>query len=332
MGAPATRWGLLGAGWIARRAIAPAIHSAAGARLHACAARDIERARALGPARAYDSYASVIDDPDIDAVYVALSNDGHLPWTEAALAAGKPVLCEKPLGRNLAETERMRAAADASGGLLVEATWNLWHPRTARAAALLASGTIGTLTSVTGTFVFDGVPEGNYRLDQALGGGALLDVGCYPVTAAVWATGGSDIELVDAERVMAPSGVDLTTVARLTMSGVPVHVRSSFIETGFEVVSLEGKRGIIEFTGNDAFTSWLKPSHLRVRDRDGERIEHFSPVDPYRLMIEQFSAAVRGERAWLPDPRWSLSTARAMDLIATGAGGSAEPPSPGGAG
>lgn len=311
-----TRWGLLGAGWISRRAIAPAMHSAHGATLEVVAARDPHRAAALSPRRAaVDDYASVIDDPDVDAIYVALSNDGHLPWTQRALEAGKAVLCEKPLGRNAEEARRMRDVAASTGGLLVEATWNLWHPRTARAAALLASDAIGAVTAVHGAFVFDGVDEGNYRLDPALGGGALLDVGCYPLTGAAWAVRARGVTVESVDMVSGGLGVDLTTAASLTIGDVPVQVRASFIETAYESLVIEGEHGLIEFTGNDAYTSWLRPSALRVLDRDGERVEHFAPVDPYRLMIESVSAAIRGEGGWLPDPGWSLTVADAMDAI-----------------
>lgn len=312
-----TRWALLGAGWISRRAIAPAIHSAAGASLDVVAARDRGRAAALTPRRlATDDYAAAVSDPDIDAVYVALSNDGHQPWAERALREGKAVLCEKPLGRDASEARAMREVAAQAGGILVEATWNLWHPRTARAAALLASDAIGQVAHVSGAFVFDGVAEGNYRLDPALGGGALLDVGCYPLTGAAWATGGRDVRVTDVDTVIGPTGVDLTTRASLTLGTVPVDVRASFIETAYESLTIEGEHGLVEFTGSDAYTSWLRPSALRVLDRDGERVEHFAPVDPYRLMVENFSAAIRGDGGWLPDPAWSLTVADAMDAIA----------------
>lgn len=292
------------------------MHSAHGATLDVVAARDQVRAASLSPRRAaVDDYASVIDDPDVDAVYIALSNDGHLPWAERALGAGKAVLCEKPLGRNADEARRMRDVAASTKGLLVEATWNLWHPRTARAAALLASDAIGTVTGVHGAFVFDGVDEGNYRLDPARGGGALLDVGCYPLTGAAWAVHAQAVQVESVEMVTGGLGVDLTTAASLRLGDVPVQIRASFIETAYESLVVEGEHGLIEFTGNDAYTSWLRPSALRVLDRDGERVEHFAPVDPYRLMIESVSAAIRGDGGWLPDPRWSLTVSEAMDAI-----------------
>lgn len=314
----ATRWGLLGAGWIARRAIAPALHTADGARLDVVAARDRDRAAALHPARyAADDYAAVIDDPDIDAVYIALSNDAHLPWSEAALRAGKTVLCEKPLTRDPQETRRLRAVAEDTGGLLVEATWNLWHPRTARAAALLASDAIGPVTSVSGVFTIDGVAADNYRLDPDLGGGALLDVGCYPMTAATWITRAETAVVRHVHIERSDRGVDLTTDAHLDMAGIDVHVRGSFIEAPLQTLVIEGPHGVLEFTGNDAYTSCLQPSALRVLDRDGERVEHFAPVDPYRTMIENVGRASRGEPHWLPDPAWSGIVAETMAAILT---------------
>lgn len=313
-----TRWGLLGAGWIARRAIAPALHTADGARLDVVAARDIHRATALHPHRhAADDYAAVIEDPDIDAVYIALSNDGHLPWSEAALRAGKTVLCEKPLTRNPEETRLLRNVAAETGGLLVEATWNLWHPRTARAAALLASDAVGSVTSVSGAFTIDGVDESNYRLDPELGGGALLDVGCYPATAAAWITRAHSAHVENTFVQRSDRGVDLTADAVLDMDGISVRIRGSFIEAPLQTLVIEGEHGILEFTGNDAYTSCLQPSALRVLDRDGERVEHFPPVDPYRLMIEHVGRAARGEPAWLPDPGWSVVVADLMHAVLT---------------
>ena len=176
------------------------------------------------------------------------------------------------------------------------------------------------MTAISGAFVFDGVDEGNYRLDPTLGGGALLDVGCYPLTGATWAAGVSSVGVVDVDVVLAPTGVDLTTQASLTMGDIPVEIRASFIETAFESLTIEGSQGVIEFTGSDAYTSWLRPSALRVLDRDGERVEHFPPVDPYRLMIENVSAVIAGREGWLPDPQWSLTVADAMDEIAAKAG------------
>ena len=128
--------------------------------------------------------------------------------------------------------------------------------------------------------------------------------------------GSSRVSVVDTDTVVGPTGVDLTTSASLTLGTVPVDIRASFIETAYESLTIEGEHGLLEFTGNDVYTSWLRPSALRVLDRDGERVEHFAPVDPYRLMIENVSDALRDGSGWLPDPRWSITVAHAMDAIA----------------
>ncbi len=176
------RWGFLGAGWIATRALAPAVAAADGAVLLAVAARDITRAAALGPAgRVYDDYAGLVADDEVDAVYISLTNEVHAHWSIAALQAGKHVLCEKPLAMNAREAVAMSEAANAAGRRLVEASWYRWHPRVRRAQELLAAGRIGSVRHVSAGFTFAGNLAGNYRLEPTRGGGALYDVGCYAV-------------------------------------------------------------------------------------------------------------------------------------------------------
>ena len=314
------RWGLLGAGWIARQAIAPAIHAAQGAGLEAVGARDSGRARSLEPTGyAATDYARVIEDRNIDAIYIALDNAGHEPWVIAALEAGKPVLCEKPLGVDAAATRRMREVEAATGGLLVEATWNLWHPRTQRAMALITAGDIGGVHAVRGAFTFDGVPEDNYRLDPTRGGGAMLDIGCYPLTAAAWATSSAQLHLSETKVSRSKSGVDLTVDCAFGYSRGDVNGRigvlASFALPEHQALRIDGEDGRIDFLGIDAFTNYRSPSALLISDDDDvETLEHFDPVDPYQLMIEHVSRVVRGEQAWLPDREWSVWVAEAMEM------------------
>jgi predicted dehydrogenase len=310
-------WGFLGAGYIARAALAPAVHSADGAALVAAGAREVARASALGPhGAAYGSYDEVLADPRVEAVYIALANDDHLPWAERALAAGKHVLCEKPLGLTADEVRQMTAAARAAERLLVEASWNRWHPRTRRAEALLRSGAIGAVRRVEAGFTFAGVADGNYRLDPARGGGALYDVGCYATAAALWATGFADLQAVGATRRLSPSGVDLTTEAVLSFGSAEAFMRCSIDEDSGQWVRVEGDRGTLVLDGRAAFTSWLSPSTLTVTTAAEERVEHFAPVDPYRVMVEHVSAAIRGAHgAWVLPLEQSLRVAEALDLI-----------------
>src|SRR3954452_7430087 len=213
------RWGFLGAGVLATKVMGSSVHAAAGAELYAVGARDIDRATALRPTgSAFASYEQVLADPDVDAVYIALANDAHCPWTIAALEAGKHVLCEKPLGLDVGELEAMAAAAQRADRLLVEALFYRWHPQIRKAVELLAAGRVGTVRHVDAGFSFTGVAEGNYRLDPAKGGGVLYDLGCYPISAALWAFGGAPVE-ARASVLRGATGVDVTAGVRLTVCG-----------------------------------------------------------------------------------------------------------------
>jgi len=323
------RFGFVGAGWIAQRALAPAVHAADGAVLQAVAARDAERARSLEPAgRDYGgagAYQALLDDPDVDVVYVCLSNESHLPWARAALAAGKHVLCEKPLGLSAAEVAELVSAAQAADRLLVEAFWYRWHPRTRRLEALLAAGDLGPVRRVETDFSFDGRGEprvaANYRLDPARGGGALYDVGCYAVSAAHLALG-PDLAVTRAWADVGPSGVDLSAEARLRAPGGGEAVaRCGIAVPDRQVLRMSSDAVTAEFTTADGipgetFTSWHSPSRLVLTGTGGvRRHEDFPPVDPYRLMVEAVAARVRGEDAFLVGLDHSAEVAATLDAV-----------------
>ncbi len=308
------RWGFIGAGNIARTALAPAVHSATGASLVAVAARSAERARALGPSgRVYDHYGALLTDPDVDAVYISLANDQHAPWTILALEAGKHVLCEKPLGLNSEEVARMTSAAASADRLLVEATWNRWHPRNRRAEAIIRSGLIGTVTEVTTGFVVGGADPTNYR-SLPNGGGALYDLGCYNIVAAMWATGGSTPVVASASERLNEHGVDLETQAKLTLGDATVLLECAMDRPAAQWLSIVGTEGSIDFP-EDAIMSRNTPSTLTIVDGQGSRIEHFAPVDPYTLMVEHTSAAIRGNAAYLPPSSQSAEMTRVLEAI-----------------
>jgi predicted dehydrogenase len=313
-----TRWGFLGAGLIARVALAPAVHAAEGADLVAVAARDPARAAALEPARAYDDYAAVCDDPEVDVVYVALANDAHLPWTLRALTAGKHVLCEKPLGLTADEVERMAAVAADADRLLVEAAWNRWHPRNRRAEQLVADGFLGDAErSVDAVFTFPGVADDNYRLDPAMGGGALYDVGCYAVMGASWLLGaaGEPLAVDEVEVDRADTGVDATTTATLRAAHGVASVRVSFVEPERQVLAASAGDRAVELE-SPAYASLRAPSRLRLVDGGHETVEEFAAVDPYRLMVEAIGARVHGDgTAYVVPLAESRAVAATLDAI-----------------
>ncbi len=310
------RWALIGAGWIARTAIARAIHGAHNSTLDVVATRDRSRGESLEPNRyVTTNYQTAIEDPGVDAVYIVLDNGGHEEWALRALLCGKVVVCEKPLTPRADATERLVARARESNGFLVEASWNLWHPRTQRAMSLVHAGAIGEVRNISGAFTFQGVPDGNYRLDPHRGGGALLDVGCYPLTAAAWATHGSVLTLQDARVDYGNTDVDMISEAEFSTPHQHVHVRASFLEPDHQSLEIAGSNGALQWLGQDAFTSYLQPSQLLIREGDSVHIEDFPPTDPYRLMIESVSETVQGGVSWLPDDVWSVRVAQAIDQV-----------------
>lgn len=310
------RWGFIGAGWIARRALGPAVHCADGAVLHAVAARDVDRARSLRPtAAAYDSYDALVDDPAVEAVYISLHNDAHLPWTLRALQAGKHVLCEKPLGLTADEVRQMADAAAAADRMVVEATWSRWHPRTQRAIALIATGALGTVHSVDTGFTFAGVPENNYRLDPARGGGALYDLGPYAVGAVLWAVPEGDVEVLGADVLRHPSGVDLTTQAHLRVGDVTASARTSVAEADGQWVRVVGDAATLVLE-SPAHTSWHAASVLSVLKHGDDMALQFGPTDPYQTMVEHVSRAVRGDTsAYVLPLAESMRVAATLDAI-----------------
>ena len=325
-GAAEIRWGFLGAGNIARSALAPAVHAAEGAVLQAVAARDPARAAALGPVRTHPSYEGLLADDEVDAVYISLPNDAHLPWTLAALEAGKHVLCEKPLGLTTAEVDHMAAAAQSAGRTVVEASWYRWHPRVRLAQQRLAE--VGPVAHVTAGFRFDGVPDGDYRLDPAMGGGALYDVACYAVSACLWAVGRGLPDEVAARSELGPTGVDLDTRAVLSWEGGPdaeVHCGISGGTGQWLVVT--GADGEVELRG-EAFTARRDPVELWVSDGQGTERVPVPPVDAYRIMVEELSSVLAGGPGWLLPLSESRATAAVLDAARASAAAGGDPVAP----
>ncbi len=180
------RWGVLGNAKIARERVVPGMQKGNFSVVTAMASRDPEKARplaeALGIAKVHASYEELLADPNIDAIYNPLPNDLHLQWTIAAAAAGKHVLCEKPIGLSSAEACEMIAARDRHGVKIGEAFMARTHPQWLRAKELVDSGELGDLRLMTGTFSYFNRDSANIRNKIEAGGGALMDIGCYPVT------------------------------------------------------------------------------------------------------------------------------------------------------
>ena len=307
------KWGFLGAGWIANRATAPAVHAANNAQLFGVASRDKARSAKFEPQNVYDSYQQLLDDPQIEVVYISLANHQHLEWVTRSLKAGKHVLCEKPLGLNAIEVQAMIDCAQRCNRLLVEAVWTRWHPRFKRIAEIVASGEIGEVQSINSQFTFKSEMTENYRLEPALGGGALLDIGCYQINAWVALTNGAkDLTIKSVERKIGPTKIDLTTEVDATIDGkVKVHLLSSFDFDAPQKLEIAGTAGNLSTDSGESFSTWREPSSLRVNSR----VEQFQIVDAFVEMTQEVSEKISSNSGWVMPLTDSLRVAQILDQI-----------------
>jgi predicted dehydrogenase len=315
------RWGVIGTANIARAAFLPGLRQAGGVAA-AVAGRDAGRAEAYarehGIQQAIQGYQRLIDDPDVDALYLALPNSLHAEWTIAALRAGKPVLCEKPLTGTVADTERVLDVARQTGTLLWEAFVFPFQRQFAEITGLLADGAIGELREVQSGFHFSvRRPEGNIRFSAALEGGALRDVGCYPVRLAgeLFGAGHEAAWAVSEEY---GQDVDVETWGTLRYPGSRRLLLSCGMRRSYDTFSrLLGTDGQIEVTN---------PFHPGPADqyliRASGKEPRASPGAPdeasFTAAVRHINAVVSGEEP----PRQlavdkSLATARALHDLAT---------------
>jgi predicted dehydrogenase len=308
------RWGILSTARIARRIVVGG-RGAANAEIVAVGSRDGARARAYagehGIPRAHDSYEALLADPEVDAIYNPLPNSLHVEWSMRALEAGKHVLCEKPLTRHPADVDRAFDAADRAGRRLMEAFMWRFHPQTEQLVAMVRDGAIGRLRLVRAAFGFDLPDAANVRWLAELEGGALMDVGCYCVSALRLVCG-AEPERVSAERVER-GGVDARLAGVLRFPGDVLGT----IDCGMDV----SPRAAIEVVGDAATLllpdPWHGPNPEIVVLRDGAEAERLRPerADPYARELEELSAAIEGG----PPPRLgradALGQARAIDAL-----------------
>src|SRR5690606_3845816 len=246
------RWGVLGTAGIARSEVVPAIQASSNGRVAALAGRDPQRnaefARTFGIADVFASYEALLASPDVDAVYIPLPNSLHAEWAMRAADAGKAVLCEKPLALNAAEAKRVAGHFAAKNLPLMEGFMYRFHPQNLHALTLIEDGAIGEVREVRAHLSVDIMADaaGNVRFDKALGGGSLLDMGCYAVSAARRFLGEPVAALARFD-VAPVSGVDLACSAILEFSGGrSALISSSFKAGGQGFYQIIGTQGVID--------------------------------------------------------------------------------------
>ena len=294
------RWGILGAARIASSSFLPGLREAGGGRAALVASRDLERAEsyalAQGVDRAVEGYESVIDSPDIDAVYVALPNSHHARWTARALEAGKAVLCEKPLCVSSAETVAVLESAASTDSRLWESFVFPFHPQHHRLLELLSAGAIGEVVELVSPFHFKLSRSVDIRLSGSLRGGALADVGCYPVRLAQEVLSTRDPSPGDVVGFSTGTAeVDTETVAIVDYGPQRLLLGCSFTRAFDVFTRVLGTEGQIHMSNPFHPT----PADSLVLVRDGKEIIEHPTVDArsFAAALRHIHAVVRGEEA-----------------------------------
>jgi D-xylose 1-dehydrogenase (NADP+, D-xylono-1,5-lactone-forming) len=308
------KWGIVSTAHINRLFVAGARESP-DVKILAVASRDQARAEEYAREnqieRAYGSYQALLNDPDIEAVYISLPNSLHIEWTIKALEAGKHVLCEKPLSRRASEVERAFEVADQNDRLLMEAFMYRHNPQTCRLTELVSERAVGRVRIIRAVFGFVAHDPANVRLSAALDGGALMDVGCYCVSGARLIAG-EPIRVVG-EQGIGGDGVDVAFAAVMRF---PNDISAHF-DAGLALAS----RDLLEVVGDEGTLRLTDPWHCRrpgidlIRETgDHERIE-IEPANSYQLEAENMSAAIRGEAPLLLGREDAIGQARTIEAL-----------------
>ncbi len=314
------RWGILSTAKIGREHVIPGIVKSDNGILGAIASRDLAKADALaqhfGALTAYGSYEAMLASPDIDGVYVPLPTSQHVEWTIKAAEAGKHVLCEKPISLDAKDIDRLIAARDKHKVVISEAFMVTYHPQWIKVRDLIANGAIGNLRHVQGAFTYFNTDPTNMRNILELGGGALPDIGVYPTVTTRFATGKEPV------RVSADVKFDPVFKTDIFSS-----IRADFgdFELSFYLSTQMANRQLMVFHGDAGFIEVHAPfnaslydhDHITLHNRshDGAQVFRFPGIDQYKVEVEAFVRAAKGENQKLFSLESSKSNQKLIDGI-----------------
>lgn len=326
------RIGILGAAKIAPAAIVKPAVAVPDAEIVAVAARDRSRAAAFAARHSIpkvaESYQSLIDDPDVEAVYNPLPNGLHAEWTRKAIAAGKHVLCEKPFASNAEEAEMVAAAAEeasrpapgrTAGVVVMEAFHYRYHPMAKRALQIVEQGELGRLRRVETAFCFPLPKFSDIRYQLDLAGGATMDAGCYAIHMARL-LGGAEPEVTSARAKLHSDQVDRALTAELRFpEGHTGRITSSMWSTSLLRISARvwGERGSLTMLNPLAPHIWHR---LAVTVDGRKRVEKFARRPTYEYQLEAFCDAVRRGQPTLTPPSDAVANMRVIDAVYRAAG------------
>ncbi len=318
------QWGILSTANIGIKRVIPAILGGERGNIAAIASRDASRAAGVAARfaipRSYGSYEALLDDSNIDAIYNPLPNHLHVEWTVKALDAGKHVLCEKPLGINAPETQALIDARDRNQKQVIEAFMVRHHPQWHRVRALVRGGRIGTVRSIQSAFLFTVLDPNNVRNRAELGGGALYDVGCYPLVTARYIFGAEPTRAIALLNRDANPGVDTLTSGLLEFPGGGQLVFSSaFRAAAYQRVTILGSDGRIDmpvpFTPSKDMACRIIIDSGKSLDGASAEFEDFPAVDQYALQCDAAAAAFLGETQQEFPIEDGIATMRCIDAL-----------------
>ncbi|MYA91818.1 MAG: Gfo/Idh/MocA family oxidoreductase [Chloroflexi bacterium] len=302
------RWGILSTANIGRRVI-PAIHASRNGEAAAVGSRSLASAQAFAAEqnipRAHGSYADLLADPDIDAIYIPLPNSLHAEWSIQCAQAGIPTLCEKPFASDAAEAQSILDAFAKRDVLLAEAFMYRFHPQHEKVKQIIADGGIGEMQFISSAFTFLISDAANIRLSKPLAGGALMDVGCYCVNLMRFMTGEEPSQATASQSIGAESGVDEALAGALHFPGGTIGNFHCGLRAYREhSYTIKGTAGMIRVP--TSFVPDKRAETIVQHWRGDDYSEHrVPPVDHYQLMVEDFADALLGGRA----PRFSAQDA-----------------------
>ncbi|HEY1520163.1 MAG TPA: Gfo/Idh/MocA family oxidoreductase [Solirubrobacteraceae bacterium] len=309
------KWGIVSTAHITRLFLA-GVRESDSIEILAVASRDQARAdeyaRKNQIERSYGSYQAILEDPDVEAVYISLPNSMHVDWTVLALEAGKHVLCEKPLSRRVDEVERAFDVAERNGRLLMEAFMYRHNPQTRRLKQLVSEQAVGRVRIIRAVFGFVAPDPTDVRLNAALDGGALMDVGCYCVSGSRLIAG--EPERVTGEQALGgqDDGVDVAFAGTMRFAGDVI----GHFDAGLALASQD----LLEVVGDEGTIRLTDPWHCRrpgidlIRPDATERVE-IEPRNSYRLEAENMSSAIRGEAPLLLDRADAIGQAKTIEAL-----------------
>lgn len=311
-------WGILGASNFARNTMGPAINEARRGRLAAIATRGASDKAApfadLAPGiTVHDSYEALLADADVDAIYIPLPNALHVHWSVLAAEAGKAVLCEKPIAMVEEEFDRLIAARDISGHMIAEAYMPVHHPQWVQARDLIQGGELGDIHTVSGSFTYGLFDPSNVRNSADLGGGAIRDIGVYPIGTFRFATG-TEPQPVWVDMIR-ESGVDASTW---------VEARAGETRFRFHVAMRTTKRQEMVFEGTAGWMRLPVPfnaevegeARLEIKMADGaERLIRYPKIRQYVNQVEAFNAQLLDGQTFACPLEFSRGTQAVIDAV-----------------